>query len=331
MALNIPDALPVPQHGTFHVLDSTKIKTFMDCPRKFFYEYVCGIRKDEPNEHLVFGSAWHDAIEHIMNNGRNRESVLDAANIFMETYKKGYEGKEHFLPGASNAKTPENGLNLLVAYLNEYKSDEYETLFTEVAGAVPISQDRQLHVKFDSVIRRRDGIWSLEHKTTGRLTQAWKDKWQIDFQVGAYNHALRCLFPNEQVRGIIVNGAVVRDKSYEFLRIPVSRDGKQALMFLWEANHWVDMIEWNFNELAQSKIDDPIMMAFPKNVESCGKFGCKYPEFCWIKPNPIYLAHENVPGHKREFWDPRTRLDDAKAVIVDGERIIKNKKEEQTT
>ena len=50
---------------TLQTVDSTKINTFLDCPRQYFFTYVLGWRSDRPNNHLVFGQAWHEAMEHL--------------------------------------------------------------------------------------------------------------------------------------------------------------------------------------------------------------------------------------------------------------------------
>jgi len=58
----------------------------MDCARQYFFEYVLGWRSTAPNNHLVFGSAWHAAIEHILQKGYG--AVDEAVFIFMNTYRE---------------------------------------------------------------------------------------------------------------------------------------------------------------------------------------------------------------------------------------------------
>ena len=81
---------PVPKHDSWNVLDSTKIQSFMDCPRGFFFSYILGWRKEEPSIHLIFGSAWHDAMEHLANNGYGKASVEEAYEKFCATYGEYY-------------------------------------------------------------------------------------------------------------------------------------------------------------------------------------------------------------------------------------------------
>ena len=70
------------------VLDSTKIKAYLECPRKFFYEYVVGWRSIEPNIHLEFGKAWHLAMEHLLVKGYEDEELVQAYTLFHNHYRK---------------------------------------------------------------------------------------------------------------------------------------------------------------------------------------------------------------------------------------------------
>jgi len=51
----------IPYHYTWEIQDSSKVQDAMTCMRRYFYNYILGWQSDAPNNHLVFGSAWHDA------------------------------------------------------------------------------------------------------------------------------------------------------------------------------------------------------------------------------------------------------------------------------
>lgn len=310
-------SLPVPYHDTFDVLDSSKIQAFQDCPRGFFLRYILGLEPTEPNIHLVFGSAWHEAMEYLLNNGLSNESVLEAFQLFQEVYYEAYP--RDLIDLGHGPKTPENALEALVQYAEKFKHEVIETLYTEVAGTVPIDQDRVIHFKLDSVIRDEEGfIWSMEHKTTGRKSQAWMDKWSLKTQVGTYSHALFMLYGLNEVRGVKINGAVLRKKSNEFIRIPVRKSKKMMQAWLWETKYWLDQIAWNMIELSKSSPSEDVLMAFPRNTESCCKFGCRYPGICPVMENPLQLQDDNgeidLIGYRKNFWDPRDREEEAKVV-----------------
>jgi len=313
--------LPVEYHHTFEIYDSSKIQQFMDCPRKFFFAYVLGWNKNEPNIHLVFGSAWHDAMEHILNHGYDVDSVADAYMKFMDTFREDYPVGMDVM----ESKSPENAMKALSEYAIKWKrADDFDVLFTEVAGTVPVDKETVIYWKTDSIIRDRKGkYWSLEHKTTGKKTSAWLNKWPSKIQAGTYTHVLRVMFPEKEVKGIKINGAILRKSSNEFIRIPVGLSNKQMQQWMWEVRHWLAQIEWNFKELEKCKVEDDVMTAFPRNSESCGKFGCPHPELCNLMSNPLQRQDRVPLGYKKEFWNPADRGEGIKTNVdlAGGEKI----------
>lgn len=309
-------SLPVPTHETFDVHDPSKIQEFQDCPRGYFFRYVLGWQREESNIHLVFGSAWHEAMEVLMLEGYSMQAVDKAYSKFMDVFMQGFPDESEHL--AMAPKNPEFALRALVQYVEYWgRYDKFSTLYTEVAGSVPVSADRTIHTKLDSIIRDEFGhIRSREHKTTGRNTESYRNKWSIMMQPSAYTHLLRAAFPDEEVYGVEMNVSVfTKSKGAEFIRIPVHKTDKNMRQFLWEINHWFDQIDWNFNMLEEAKESDDVMHCFPKNGMSCGKFGCKYPGMCQAWDNPLQHAHQAPPGYAVERWDPRNREKEAKTVI----------------
>lgn len=344
--IDIPQSLPndprgdgpiigksgIPHRDTFDVLDSSKIQTFQDCPRKYFFQHILGWRPEKPNIHLVFGSAWHEAMEYLLNHDYSIESVQGAYQRFMKAYDEQFP--HDWLEPNHRSKNPEKAMQVLVDYAKKWEQDhqDFDVLYTEVAGTAPISEEDVIHFKIDSVIQDPRGYWSFEHKTTGRNSQSWRNKWDLITQVGTYIHALYCAFPPEEVQGTIINGTVFK-KNHEFLRIPVHRRGSVMAFWLWETNYYIDLIKRNMEWLAESSPSDDIMMAFPRNPQSCTKYsGCPYPDFCAHKCNPLQYQEEPPNGMRREFWDPRRNEEEAnyKAKAKDDGSIEIAEKEEET-
>ena len=201
-------------HPSMDIHDASKLQAFMDSPRKYFFQYVLGWRAEDPNVHLVFGSGWHHAMEHLLLslNGEDPYSnrvVVEAWQMFMDTYRADFPNE--FMDDQHGAKDPTNALKALAAYAAAWASDvkRYKTLYTEVAGSVMVRHDRLVHWKMDSILTEDDQhIVSMEHKTTGRKTQAWLDSWNIILQPLIYQHALRTVFQDYPVKGVLINGAI---------------------------------------------------------------------------------------------------------------------------
>ena len=297
------------KHPTWDILDSSKLATFLECPRKYFFEYVLAWRTDAPNNHLIFGQAWHDAMEHLLLYGYSDNSIFDAYDKFLATYRKEFpeDSDELYAP-----KTPMNALKALGKYTEHYTRDldEFEVLYTEIAGTVPITEDQVLHFRLDSICRdiARGYYFSLEHKTGSRLSRFWTDQWPLAVAIGTYTHVLYCLYPGEEIYGVKINGTFFQKTKIGLQRVPIRKTLEQMQQWMWNVVWWADQIAWQFETLMACSENDEVLMAFPQNPTSCTKyFGCPYHDFCLAWPNPLQHCDEPPTGMKIEYWDPTER------------------------
>ena len=301
---------PITPHPTWDILDPSKMNDFMECPRKFFYLHILGWRTDTPNNHLVFGQAWHKAQEHLLLHGYGPESIEGAQEKLREHYRREFpeETDELFEP-----KTPDRAVIALVEYAVKWAKDPeaFEVLYTEVAGAVPISDRSVIHFRMDSILRhRREGYYlSFEHKTGSYLNNQWMMQWPLSIQIGCYTHALNCMFFGEDIRGINVRGTFFkRTKAplFDFGEVPCRKTMGQMRTWLNTVLNNVDQIKFNTEDLISHEQDsDSVMRSFPMRPTSCNNyFGCPFHDFCMAWPNPLQRCEEPPPGYKVEFWNP---------------------------
>ncbi len=314
-------------HETFDIIDSTKISTFASCPRHFFFEYILGWREDKPNIHLGFGSAIHEALEYLMNCqdgeqvGYSADQAMRAIELFNQKFDEIFSPSEmdgiDMLAGidvTNGAKDKSNAANAIIDYAKWYRNDNFRTIETERAGTVYLGGDRLIYAKLDSIIEDKNGIYSLEHKTTGRKTGAWLNDWGLKVQLGTYTQLLRTTYGPES-KGIKINGMILRaptkstgKANNEFLRIPVILTEEMLSMWLWEVNYQLDLLDLNMQWLSKTKASDPVMQAFPRNPSSCSKNfnGCPFSALCGSWSNPIAHLGEMPTGMHVERWDPRS-------------------------
>jgi CRISPR/Cas system-associated exonuclease Cas4 (RecB family) len=318
------DILEKIKSPTWKVNDPTKITEFIRCPRRYFYEYVLGWRPETPSNHLVFGSAVHEALEHLLLNGYTDNEIIRAHEKFL-TYYRGYfppETDEIFVP-----KTPDNFFIVLAAYAKKYFQDleNFEVLYTEIAGEVALSNDHVAYFRMDSILRNllNSKIFSLEHKT-GSSGYNWESQWDLSTQVGMYTHVLYCLYEPEVVEGIRINGLLFFKVKkgweqlaralplsvkppFELRRYAAFKSNDQMQVWLWNTLYYLDQIRWNFDLLKDCRERDDVMMAFPMRPVACGDYGgCPWHDFCLAWANPLQRAWEPPPGYKVEHWDPRS-------------------------
>lgn len=319
----------VEEHNLF---DSTKKKAFLECPRKYFYEYVLGWRPKEASVHLVFGSAWHKALEHINLNQRSSDSIKRAMEIFSAEYRKAFPNPE--TDDLRKYKIPKNAFRGLLQYVERYASDEFEILATEVGGHIHISPERTMMFKTDLLARDIDGkLFVLDYKTASRYSSVWEMQWQLDIQVGTYTHLGYCsVKEEEEFKGFIIDGFFPHDpprikksgepyagsKDNEFHRVKIRKDPEFMLTWLFTVNRIRDHIEEEMNRLWECDTEDKTLKAFPMNPNSCGNYGgCPYHRFCSIWNNPLSRVEGLPPqGFKEEHWNPLNHdIKEAKKVV----------------
>jgi len=315
--MNVKDnSYPVPFNRTWEIVDGSKLKTFATCPRQFFYEYILGWRRESPNNHLIFGEAWHEAMEQLLVGGFEKDSVLEAYERFEKKYREtlGPDTDALFSP-----KNPSRAFDALVDYVKRYRDEAstLETIETEIAGTVVFDEQFTLHYRMDSVMRDLSlgTIFSMEHKTGSNANQVWANQWALAFQIWIYTHVLYCRFTPEEVRGVMINGIFfrrVKDNSTamrtDFMRVPCWKSVEQMQAGYETVLYFLQQLQNEYHLLADCNVNDAVLAAFPCNPESCTKyFGCTWHDFCIAWPNPLQRCEKPPIGFIEEWWDPSER------------------------
>jgi len=319
--MNILNGKVIQPHTTWSIHDASKISCFISCPRRYFYRYVLGWENADPNVHLVFGEAWHKAMEILLQKGYNAEGIA-------EGYTKAEEHYRQYFPEISDdiryPKTPVSILASLQSYAAYYVHDNFKVYYTEIAGTVPLTEDGSMKVSFrlDGICEDNNGIWCIEHKTGSRLDSSWEWKWALSMQIGVYTHVLHMLFDPSLVYGVRINGAIFKKSGTEFIRVPIRKTPTAVNDWYWNVVHWMEMIKWEFERLQECKDSDTVMRCFPKaNIDACTQyFGCKYRDFCISWQNPLQKIGIIPVGFKEEWWNPTDREKDASKVFHFGEK-----------
>lgn len=294
---------------TWAIQDSTKLQCFMDCPRQYFYQYVLGWQREEPNVHLIFGEAWHIAMETLLQFGYSQDAI-DLAYLRLEE-----KYREHFSPGSDDIrypKVPGFAREMLLSYVKKYGDDHatFDVLYTEISGSVSMGEF-SIHFKTDSILRgtaghRKDKVFSLEHKTASQHSSRWERQWSLKPQVGVYTHVLHCLYPREEVYGVIINASIFQKTRPDHTRIDIPKTIPQMQTWLWTTNWWLRQIKLSFDMLETATEDDSYLQAFPMNPMACDKFfGCQFHDFCLAWQNPLQHAAQVPFGYTIRHWDPR--------------------------
>lgn len=158
--------------------DSTQMKCFINCPKRYYNNYVRCIARLEFEEESVdrlFGEAIHKGLE-----------------VFYKT-KDMEQGKQKFADSFTDVedekvKTKDNGLILLDEYVgyHNHNFSQWEVIATEQIGMIDISGHEYL-VKIDLVIRLNGNVYVVDFKTTtSKNRQGFMKKFKLDIQPTGY-------------------------------------------------------------------------------------------------------------------------------------------------
>lgn len=300
--------MPIPSNPSHSIIDSSKISTYLRCPRRYFYEYLLGWRETRPSNDLVFGSAWHKAMEVFLAQGYDK--IEEAFGAFMEEYRREFpEETDELFPN----KNPSTAIRALIEYQMRYQlEDEGEEVeYIEISGKVALPEERSISFRMDSIIKNSHGFYfSRDHKTKGGdFNRMWRDSFLLGIQTGTYTHALYCLFPIDKVLGVQFSGVAIKSlKSgprISFERVDAWKSPSQMNVWLSTVMSVFDQIESDMEMLLTSDESDNVLIPFPLNPTSCTDFfGCPYHSFCLSWSNPLRHCFEPPPGYEERFWNP---------------------------
>jgi len=291
-------------HPSWEIFDSSKIQTFMTCPRKYFFNYILGWSSETPNHDLIFGQAVHEGMAYMLTHEMTEETVEMAYEEFLNYYRQYYdkETDEIFVP-----KTPKNAFYGFAVYLTKYRDqDFFKTKYIEIGGRLSTGKHTLVY-KLDSVCEDENRrIFSLEHKTTKYgFKKVWFDQWLLSLQVGTYSYALRCLYP-ETVPVVIINGISYSKTKVDVERQPVKKTVSQLNGWLFMVNYWIDQIKLE-QKIFLENYDQDVLDCFPMNPVSCTQYFrvCPFHDFCMAYQNPLKFSDGEPPdGFQRHYWNP---------------------------
>lgn len=300
------------EQETWRVQDSSKLSDFQVCPRKYFYAHVLGWKPTSPNIDLIFGDAWHQAMEQLLKTGYSNDSVQLAYLLLLRRYREDFDVvmDDSYFP-----KCPGFAMTMLDRYIRKYKHDldTFNVLYTEISGSVSLSEKYNIHFKMDDVLQWKSGprsgkYFSLEHKTTKTIKPVWIETHTLKIQPFVYTHVLRCLYGDE-TDGIIYNVGQFQKTNPDFFRFGVPKTLPQMQCWHFEIIQLLDELDRNFQTLTHCTEDDPILFCFPRNGESCTKYMrvCSYFDFCTAWSNPLQYIGSIPMGFKEDHWDPRSK------------------------
>lgn len=165
-------------------LTHSMTQCFQECRVKYDYRYNREIVPTERVPALDFGTAIHEGLGFWFRYGTADGAIESATQL-----------------GAKLGLTLEEQIKvrvMLEKYFVQYAREDFEVVEIEKAFDAPLANPKtkrasktfRLHGKLDGIVRRYDGLWILEHKTTSDISAEYIDSLSFKPQTYLYAYLL---------------------------------------------------------------------------------------------------------------------------------------------
>jgi hypothetical protein len=311
--------------------DNTKVSEHKRCERRYYFRHHEHLRQEGYALPLVFGLAWHSAMDVVWENLSRTPPMDDVATIkeafcaFEAVWEEqGLKPATEMSPedeADMKPRTPVTALCMIEEYIPMRRRliQSHSVLAIEKPFAVPLEPDNEelwYCGRLDKVIEGPDGVYVVDHKTTalykkdGGFRASFLDSFSPDSQLDGYAYAAHLTY-GDRFKGVLIDGALVHQHVHDkYCWLPVSRHIDQLDSWLWETVQEVGRIESNVKTLngMSARNPPPFMPCFRKQTGSCWDFNtpCPYLDLCKGLANPhAELNQIGVPlGYIVDPWEP---------------------------
>lgn len=258
--------------------DNSKIASYINCPREFYYSWERRIVLDKPNIHLDFGSVLHKALEvGYKELKENRDSLILDNDLIKSTFQDELEKKEF---SENEDKNLINGLKALDIFLSteNYWSFEQGLGNFRIVDVENILSNEYLNYtgKIDLIIETKDKIFVIDHKTTGRLDFNKLNRWRLDRGIIGYNWLVKENIKTDKPIISLINLLYLAAENTQksrgtnsVIQIQFNYTKEQLTIWQQETIYWLDAIK-------ASKKNN----FWPKAANKCQIFSCDYFGLC---------------------------------------------------
>lgn len=307
-------------------IDYTALSSYMKCPRMFYFRHVLNLERDSgPIIDLVFGLAWHSALEEgytALRDGANLAAVFAVScDAFQACWLK-HRG-DSFDYDSVAPKNPARALEMLRAYWDRFYSLDCEStiLGVEVPFTLPLGDDFPNYIgRIDLIMERGNKLEIFDHKTSKYFNQTFRTSFAQSFQMDGYLTVGKVNW--DKLPSVVVNGALCQKSKIDFERYTIRKQDSQTVRFLNDLRRWLRMVQSDMDILADLRDTVPdltnpttkdfVLPCFMRRTElACTAYfrDCSYLDLCQVRNNPETYRSKPPIGYRVSVWDPHN-LDD---------------------
>jgi hypothetical protein len=272
-------------------VNSSSLGPFKECPRKYYYSILLGLRPREAKVDLQFGTWVHEAragYDMLRNDGADHEQAVEAV---LESLLKATWNSELGRPWFSESpqKTRIGLLRTMVWYFDQFgESDPFQTLrladgkpavelgfkFDSGVHAESTGEPIQFYGTLDRIASMNGEVFLLDTKTTkSTVNQQFLQLFSPDNQFSLYIIAARTATALP-IRSLVLDAIQIGTDFSRFQRGLVQRTDDQCEEWLEDAS-----------EVLRSMERAALRQYWPQNDKSCGFYGgCQFRQVCGSSP-----------------------------------------------
>ena len=312
-------------------IDYSSLSTYLECPRKFLYQYLLHLRNPRPSIHLVFGSCWHYGLEVVYQAELNDPKITpaDATKLATDAFNLlwSIEGTPHW-PNEDTIfpKSPGHAANVYHAYFKRFlKFDQSNStvLAVESPFVIHISEDLPNYIgRFDLIrtIKKTGTLEIIDHKTTKAIYPTTGSGFEMSYQTIGYLTAGRIFY--DSIPSMVFGVAIFQKSKIDFQRFTIHKRVQAVNQFLHELRYYMNEIikELDFlrlDKLAGLTRTDSLNCFQRRPGYACTTFNgnCAYFDLCKLRNNPLLWIEKPPQGYIIHEWDPDTHEADLKQKI----------------
>lgn len=270
-------------------ISNSRIKSFLSCPRRYYWTYVKNLSPVSISIPLVFGRSIHRALAEWYANFSQPVTL----EIFEATMRDAIKDVEWFKEEKDKYQLHINaGIELLKQYFERYKKEPFSVLQSELKFEVPLDS-HTLVGRTDAIINWDGRFKLLEHKTTSKLGQNYLNKFNLDSQLTSYIYGIRKALKID-IQEVVLNclrkiRIDAKKSEPEFVRDIIIRADEDLEIFEKEVVLIAAQIE--------SCEQNPEL--FWRNTDSCIQYGtCAYHSLCMHGEDEAILSE-----YKERKWE----------------------------
>lgn len=305
-----------------HTWDSSSLGTYLRCPRRYFYQNVCGFSPLSQSVDLVFGTLVHKAMEvyHLVKLSEGHKPAQNKG--ILAILQEAWNSTTGYWKSHSKNKNLWNALRAFIYHTEAFglEPDCHTAVIGEklLAIELPFQFDLEVEVggfvatycgHMDRVVDTHAGRWVVDYKTTTKtLSSSYFETYQPSTQLPGYATAAKIVF-QQPIQGVIIDAFQIGVDFVRCARGHILVGEEAADEWLHNASSWIRSAMTTAG-LCEASPDITIGSAlesisphYPMNTESC--FICPFKEVC--RSTPSVRRHILESSFQLKLWDPLAR------------------------